>query len=172
MAERPSSRWRRYALAALVTLLGATGGASVARADQLALFLRHGTLASDIPIPNGSPTRLLLSPEAPSTEAQRERDVRAQQADPTILAQFESSAPHIDRIGVAPLGAVLYLATHTTAVPGCIQVKVDVLRRNAQGRELLATEHIRGREKISDTLYSQLVGTLAGARTAVEAFHP
>ena len=73
---------------------------------------------------------------------------------------------------MAPLGAVLYLATHTTAVPGCIQVKVDVLRRNAQGRELLATEHIRGREKISDTLYSQLVGTLAGARTAVEAFHP
>src|SRR5438093_1291904 len=75
-------------------------------------------------------------------------------------------------VPVAPLGAVLYLATHTTAVPGCIQVKVDVLRRNAQGRELLATEHIRGREKISDTLYSQLVGTLAGARTAVEAFHP
>ena len=98
MAERPSSRWRRYALAALVTLLGATGGASVARADQLALFLRHGTLASDIPIPNGSPTRLLLSPEAPSTEAQRERDVRAQQADPTILAQFAfaDNCPGID----------------------------------------------------------------------------
>ncbi len=139
MAERPSSRWRRYALAALVTLLGATGGASVARADQLALFLRHGTLASDIPIPNGSPTRLLLSPEAPSTEAQRERDVRAEQADPTILTQFESSAPHIDQIGVAPLGAVLYLATHITAVPGCIQVTVDVLRRSAAGRDLLAT---------------------------------
>ncbi len=139
MAERPSSQWRRYALAALVTLLGSTGGASVAQAAELDLFLRHGTLASDIPIPNGSPTRLLLSPEAPPTEAQRERDVRAEQADPTILAQFESSAPHIDQIGVAPLGAVLYLATHTTAVPGCIQVKVDVLRRSAAGRDLLAT---------------------------------
>jgi len=139
MAERPSSRWRRYALAALVTLLGATGGTGVAQAAELDLFLRHGTLASDIPIPNGSPTRLLLSPEAPSTEAQRERDVRAEQADPTILAQFESSAPHIDQIGVAPLGAVLYLATHITAVPGCIQVTVDVLRRSAAGRDLLAT---------------------------------
>jgi len=139
MAERPSSHRRRYALAALVTLLGAAGAAGVARADELDLFLRHGTLASDIPIPNGSPTRLLLSPEAPSTEAQRERDVRAEQADPTILAQFESSAPHIDQIGVAPLGAVLYLATHITAVPGCIQVTVDVLRRSAAGRDLLAT---------------------------------
>jgi len=139
MAERPSSPWRRYGLAALVILLGTPGGAAVARADQLALFLRHGTLSSDIPIPNGSPTRLLLSPEAPSTEAQRERDVRAEQADPTILAQFESSAPHIDQIGVAPLGAVLYLATHITAVPGCIQVTVDVLRRSAAGRDLLAT---------------------------------
>ena len=139
MAERPSSPWRRYGLAALVILLGTPGGAAVARADQLALFLRHGTLSSDIPIPNGSPTRLLLSPEAPSTESQRERDVRAVQADPTILAQFESSAPHIDGIRVAPLGAVLYLATHITAVPGCIQMKVDVLRRSAQASELLAT---------------------------------
>src|SRR5206468_6458019 len=59
MAERPSSPWRRYGLAALVILLGTPGGAAVARADQLALFLRHGTLSSDIPIPNGSPTRLL-----------------------------------------------------------------------------------------------------------------
>src|SRR5438094_1745637 len=139
MAERPSSPWRRYGLAALVILLGTPGGAAVARADQLALFLRHGTLSSDIPIPNGSPTRLLLSPEAPSTESQKERDVRAVQADPTILAQIESSAPHIDGIRVAPLGAVLYLATHITAVPGCIQMKVDVLRRSAQASELLAT---------------------------------
>jgi len=139
MAERPSSPWRRYGLAALVLLLGTTGGPGLARADQLALFLRHGTLSSDIPIPNGSPTRLLLSPEAPSTESQRTRDVRAEQADPTILAKFESSAPHIDGIRVAPLGAVLYLATHINAVPGCIQVKVDVLRRSAAGRELLAS---------------------------------
>ncbi len=137
MAERPSSHWRRYALVALVTLLGAAGGTGVAQAAELDLFLRHAS--SDIPIPAGSPSRFLLSPEVPSTETQKDIAVRAPQGDPTILAQFESSAPHIDGIRVGPLGVVLYLATHTNSVPGCIQVKVDVLRRNAQGRDLLAT---------------------------------
>ncbi len=33
-------------------------------------------------------------------------------------------------------------------------------------------ERLRGREKMSLTLYAELVGTVAQARTAVEAFHP
>src|SRR5207245_11142121 len=91
MAERPSSPWRRYALVALVTLVGAAGGTGVAQAAELDLFLRHAS--SDIPIPAGSPSRFLLSPEVPSTETQKDIALSAPQADPTIRDQFESSPP-------------------------------------------------------------------------------
>jgi len=41
------------------------------------------------------------------------------------------------------------------------------------GRQLAAEiERLRGRQKMSATLYAELVGTVAQARTAVEAYRP
>ena len=141
MAERPSSHRRLYALAALVTFLGAAGGAGVARAAEVALFLRSPLTPKPVALPDGTNTRFLMSPEAPSTENRRNVATFVSVASPDeILAEFTTTAPQIDAIGVSPTQAVLYLGTGPAngPIPGCVTVEVDVLRRNTQGRQLLA----------------------------------
>jgi hypothetical protein len=124
-------------LAALVTV----GGAGVARADELALFLRAPLPPRLVALPDGNKTQYLLSPEAPSTENRQGVASFVSVLRPDkILGEFASTAPQIDRIGVSPMQAVLYLGTGPGHGPisGCVQVKVDVFSRNAQGRQLLA----------------------------------
>ncbi len=111
-------------LAALVTV----GGAGVAWAAEGDLFLRAGHL---------------LSPESPGPPCAgiEQRDSRWVPTTTTrILAEFASTAPHIDQIHVGPVQAVLYLGTGTRGpIPGCMQVTVDVSRLTPVEREVLAS---------------------------------
>jgi hypothetical protein len=118
-------------------LAGVLGGAVPANGAQLALFIRPGE--GSIALPSGRSTNVILSPEAPPTESQREIERDLPKSDTVQFGEFVSTAPHIDQIGVGPTSAVLYLATHSQVMTDCAQVHVDVFRTGDTVRELLAT---------------------------------
>jgi hypothetical protein len=96
-------------------------------ANELSLFLRRD--AQVVKLLSGDESPFLLSPEAPSREDQRVAQSGGIAASDTmIIGTFTSTAPHIDKIAVAPTTAVLYLATHNTPMNGCADVHVEVSR--------------------------------------------
>jgi len=128
MVARPSSHPRLYTVATLVLVLRTMGGAGVTWAAEGDLFLRAGHL---------------LSPESPGPPCSsiEQRDSKwVPKTTTQILAEFASTAPHIDQIRSSPLQAVLYLGTGTRGpIPGCMQVTVDVSRLSQVEREVLAS---------------------------------
>src|SRR5690349_23516667 len=55
-----------------------------------------------------------------------------------MIARFWATASHLERIGVAPLSVVLYLASHNTSIDGCAGARVELARVGAQARTVLA----------------------------------
>jgi hypothetical protein len=104
--------------------------------QQLALYFRD--TATAIAVPSGDETTHLLSPEPPAGETQESITAGLAKADATVVAQFWATAPHLERIGVAPSSVVLYLASHNTSIDGCAGVHVELTRVGAQARTVLA----------------------------------
>jgi hypothetical protein len=101
---------------------------------ELSLFLRRDS--QPVTLITGEVSPFLLSPEAPSREDQRSNGTGIAQSDTMILGSFTSTAPHIDKIAVAPTSAVLYLATHNTPMNGCADVHVEVSRLGTDGAKV------------------------------------
>jgi hypothetical protein len=126
----------------LVAVLAGIVGAVPSRAEQLALYLR----AADVPapLPSGDPAEVLLSPEVPPAEEQLSVTVSVSKNDSGQFGEFISTAPHIDRIALGPLSAVLYLSTHRPT-EACANLGVDLFRKNQTSRQKVATgaaEHV------------------------------
>jgi len=116
-------------------LVGLVGLAVPCRAE-LPLYLRAADVA--VTLPSGDPAPVILSPEAPPGEEQVYVSVGVAAEDTGQLGELISTAPHIDRIAVGPLSAVLYLATHQTT-DHCADLRVDVFRTSPTAREKVAT---------------------------------
>jgi len=131
--DRPGGRHRWAALAAVALLAGVAGEA---RAVQLPLYLRKA--AGLVTFPSGGTGKLLLSAEGPADENQLSVESLVGRTDTEILGEFRSASPHVAAIHSAPVSAVLFLATHTTAINGCGTVIAETWRTNASGATLLA----------------------------------
>jgi len=128
---------RLVLVAALFPLLGAPGAGGAA---EHGLFLRHAR--DPVPIAGGSVSDLLLSPEVPQGETQRDVANGVQEDDTSIIGTFTSSSPTISGIKVAPTSAGLYLATGRFPMPGCAGVKVEVFRQRTNDRQLLVVGNL------------------------------
>ena len=116
-------------------LVGLIALAAPCRAE-LPLYLRTADVA--VTLPSGDPAPVILSPEAPLGETQLSVSVGVAATDTGQFDELISTAPHIDRITVGPLSAVLYLATHQTT-ERCAELRVDVFRTSPTAREKVAT---------------------------------
>ena len=126
----------REASALAGTILVVLGATRALAAGEVALYLRD--TAVPIAVAGGATSKHLLSPEAPGKETQHTLFETIKVTDTEAFGDFTTTAPHISAIDVAPLRAVVFLATHVTPMAGCGLVKVQVFRKNTTTRELRA----------------------------------
>ena len=121
----------------MAVFLGALSASPAAGADHLVLFVR----ATSVPVAvaGGTTSDVILSPEPPLTETQRELPTAVHEEDTSLIGEFTTSAPRVSEIGVPPVNATLFLATRTQPMPDCARVNVEVVRVSTAVRQTLAT---------------------------------
>jgi hypothetical protein len=129
--------WTWFFRAFLALLMMAAVPSARAVEGQLALYVRPAPLPAGAP-PESEP-ELILSPEAPPTEEQKLHATRVGRFDTEMVGALEATVEHVERLGVAPLSLVLYLATYQDPMTECARLLVDLERKSTTDQARLAT---------------------------------